>query len=183
MALSLKDQFQIKTIPAYAAADGAKFHDLAEAQAHTRKQMIAATIRAACKDNSEFARLDKDLLTDFLLLTGRHVGAVMAEPLAAQPDIYAAAAQDALRNVTSVTVTGEISSEQADRMRRTAMVGSFGEKVTPAPAIRPTEAPAAGLRDRINDATRVSPDPLRAAMAAVDLGEMEAAIARDLGIK
>jgi len=82
MALTLKEQFQIKTVPAYEAADGSKFHDLPDAQDHTRRSMLEAAINAAVKANPQFARLDKPLLTEFLLMTGKHVGAVMAESLA-----------------------------------------------------------------------------------------------------
>lgn len=79
--MTLKEQFQIKTVPAYESADGKKFHDLGEAQSHTREQMLQAAVRAAIKDRAEFSRLDNRLLVDFLLLAGKSVGAIMAEPL------------------------------------------------------------------------------------------------------
>lgn len=81
MALALKDQFQITIVPAYAAADGTKFHDAAEAQAYTRDKMLDSLINTACKERPDYAKLDHTLLREFLLLTGRTVGAIMAEPL------------------------------------------------------------------------------------------------------
>lgn len=78
---TLKQNYQIQTIPAYKAADGREFLDLDAAQAYTREKMLTATINAAIKDRPDYARLDTGLLLDFLLLTGKHVGLVMAEPL------------------------------------------------------------------------------------------------------
>ena len=79
---TLKEQFQIKTVAAYQAADGTKFHNLAEAQDFTRIKMVESAIDLAIKQNAQFSRLDRKLLIDFLLLSGDVVGKIMAEPLA-----------------------------------------------------------------------------------------------------
>ncbi len=84
MALALKEQFQIKVVPAYQTADGKKFHEPAEAQSYTRNAMLDSVISAATKERPEFAKLEPVLLRDFLLRVGKHVGAVMAEPLEPQ---------------------------------------------------------------------------------------------------
>lgn len=112
MTLSLKDQFQIKTVAAYAAADGKRFHELGEAQTYTRDKMLDSLIATACKNNPEFARLDKPLLKDFLLLTGTMAGAIMAEPL--QPNMTA---------VTNTPRAGESEAQSAVRIRASADEG------------------------------------------------------------
>lgn len=81
MALTLKDQFQIKAVPAFQAADGTRFHDLPEAQDFTRRKMVEAAIDFAVKGNAQFARLEKSILMEFCLASGRHLGAIMAETL------------------------------------------------------------------------------------------------------
>ena len=79
---SLKEQFQIKTVAAFQAADGTRFHDLPAAQAFTRNKMLESAIDLAVKQNAQFTRLDRKLLLEFLLLSGEVVGKIMAEPLA-----------------------------------------------------------------------------------------------------
>jgi hypothetical protein len=81
MALALKEQFQIQIVPAFQAADGKRFHEAEEARSYTRDNMLNAVISAATKERPEFAKLDPTLLREFLLRVGKHVGAVMAEPL------------------------------------------------------------------------------------------------------
>lgn len=115
MALALKDQFQITIVPAYAAADGKRFHDATEAQAYTRNKMLDSVITAAAKENPAFARLDHDLLRDFLLRTGRTVGAIMAEPLTPHDptDRYRAGTI----TVTNTPRAGESPEQSAARVR------------------------------------------------------------------
>lgn len=78
---TLKEAYQIATVPAYLTRDGQRFHTAAEAQAHTRARMVDAVINSAIKANPEFAKLDRPLLAEFCLLAGAQMGAVMAEPL------------------------------------------------------------------------------------------------------
>lgn len=110
MALTLKEAFQIKTVAAFEAADGTKFHSLGEAQDFTRRKMVEAGIETAIKANPQFARLDKPLLVDFLLMTGRHMGAVMAEPLAPTDPRYATGGE--VKNI-SINAPGTISRDVA----------------------------------------------------------------------
>lgn len=107
---TLKEQFQIKTIAAFQAADGTKFHDLAEAQSFTRNKMIESAIDLAIKQNAQFSRLDRKLLIDFLLLSGEVVGKIMAEPLA--PTVPASA------GVVAAMKEGANAEELAARLRR-----------------------------------------------------------------
>lgn len=114
MALALKDAYQIKLVPAYEAADGTRFHDVDEARKFTRDNMLKATISGAVKHNPQFAKLDPELLREFLLLTGKHVGAVMAEPL----DVFnpsSAAATEV--TVTNTPRAGESAAQSAARLR------------------------------------------------------------------
>lgn len=168
MALTLKEAYQIKTVAAYQAADGTKFHDLAEAQAFTRRKMVEAAIDGAVKSNAQFARLDRNLLIDFALLAGRHLGAVMSESLAAAPQVYTAKAEDVLRQTHSIEVAPARVGERS------------GEQVILTNTPRAGEAP--GLRERINttpippsDTPKWGEHPLRQAMSNVD-AQLEADI-------
>ena len=127
MTLSLKDAYQIKIAPSYTAADGKRFLDLAEAQTHTRDRMLESAIVLATKQNPEFARLDKPLLKEFLLLSGAVVGQIMAEKLEplAPPQVH----------VTNTPRAGESEEQSAARDR----IGT-GYKVSG------EEEPAARLR-------------------------------------
>jgi hypothetical protein len=130
MTLALKDAYQIKVVPAFQAADGTRFHDVEEAQKFTRDNMLKATISAAVKQNPQFAKLDPELLREFLLLTGKHVGAVMAEPLLPLSDTPTPAV-----TVTNTPRAGE-TQEQADaRLRRLVEAGRqaapVAEKIMP----------------------------------------------------
>jgi hypothetical protein len=129
--MQLKEQFQIKTVPAFQTADGTRFHDIKEAQGHTREQMLQATVRAAIKDRAEFSKLDNRLLVDFLLLTGKHVGAVMAEPLEALLDQEIENRKMMATHV--VNVTGKIDPKSAERMaqmnREHDMTAGYGVKI------------------------------------------------------
>lgn len=112
MTLALKDAYQIKLVPAFQAADGTRFHDVDEARKFTRDNMLKATISGAVKHNPQFAKLDPELLREFLLLTGKHVGAVMAEPL----DVIDPVAQ-AQVTVTNTPRAGETEEQAAARLR------------------------------------------------------------------
>ena len=115
MTLALKDAYQIKLVPAFQAADGTRFHDVEEARKFTRDNMLKATISAAVKQNPQFAKLDPELLREFLLMTGKHVGAVMAEPL----DVFNPASAAATEvTVTNTVRAGETEEQAAARLRR-----------------------------------------------------------------
>lgn len=103
--MNLKEQFQIKTVPAFQAADGQKFHDLSEAQGYTRKQMLAAAHGAACKVDPKFARLDRDLFIDICLHSGKLIGSIMAEPL--EPMVNEAIQAERMRNTHVATIRDE----------------------------------------------------------------------------
>lgn len=113
MTLALKDAYQIKVVPAFQAADGTRFHDVEEAQKFTRDNMLKATISAAVKQNPQFAKLDAELLREFLLMTGKHVGAVMAEPLTPVSTTPAPAV-----TVTNTPRPGETQDQADARLRR-----------------------------------------------------------------
>lgn len=203
MALTLKEQFQIKTVAAFEAADGTKFHMLTEAQSYTRNKMLSAIYKASCKANPEVVKIDEKLFIDLCLVVGRQIGAVMAEPLAA--DSYDKEIAEKLRNTTSINVTGTMTKEMAEaiaREQRAAetrpfVVAPMPRAVNPdvfsnerRPASSPLfaapygEDPEAAL-DRLIDG-QDAPGGLRAAMQRVDDSEdigdadLDAAIAREL---
>lgn len=118
MALTLKEQFQIKTVAAFEAADGTKFHMLTEAQGYTRSKMLSAIYKASCKAIPEVIKIDEKLFIDLCLNAGRQIGAVMAEPLDA--DSYDKEIAEQYRAMTTAEVKGTMSKEAAERFAATA---------------------------------------------------------------
>jgi len=163
MALTLKDQFQIKTVPAYQAADGKRFHDLTEARVHTRDKMLESMIATAIKDHPEFARLDKPLLKEFLLKTGTVAGKIMAEPL-----------EPSVPPVAAIKVEASADDDLAERLRRLA---AAGHDATTTPVMPRTQNPDIFRNGGPANSTI-------AAARAVDADlerEVEAELARQIG--
>lgn len=66
---------------AYETFDGKKFHDVTEAQDHTKTCVYSALIDRAVKANVKYAHLDKALLIEFLKERERDVAIVSHDPL------------------------------------------------------------------------------------------------------
>lgn len=75
----------IRTVAAYETVDGQKFHNVVEAQEHTRFFLIDSIIASALKADPQVARLDPDLLRNFCRKYGAHLGNVMGEPFKPLP--------------------------------------------------------------------------------------------------
>jgi hypothetical protein len=71
----------LQTIVAYQAKDGKQFFDLAESQTYARRQMHGGIYNAALKHDPNFAKLDKELVIDMLMLFGKHFAKVAQDPL------------------------------------------------------------------------------------------------------
>lgn len=79
----------IQTVFGYQTNDGQKFHDLGEAQKHTRRSLYGIIFDRAVAADLKFARLDKDLLMDFLMTGGTALAKIATDPLAATAPVYA----------------------------------------------------------------------------------------------
>jgi len=151
MALTLKEQFQIKTVSAYEAADGVKFHDLVDAQGYTRRQMLTAVLQRATKENPQFARLDVELMIALCLHSGQLIGAVMSEPLSPtgaptaepprpEPEFAGTFRERPTKTMSELTAAQRAEPEFARRLREDAndrkvgmprvMAAPYGEEAT-----------------------------------------------------
>ena len=141
-------KFVIATVPAYQTVDGQRFHDLGEAQTHTRRELFAAIRARACRGNPEFARLDKDLLIDFLMENGSMIGGASREPFNPIPMQRPEAA------APSAVKTPEEVSEQ--RAAETRMRDMLELKIPPGEGdpddLARTHGTALGLGERIRAA-------------------------------
>lgn len=122
-------KFTVQTVLAYATADGERFHSVEDAQLHTRKELYKALHARACRDNPEFARLDKDLLVDLLLHSGSYFAKAITNAFEPLP----------------------LAPPPAAQAQATA-----ASTVTPMPAARPDASPAPTAATRLMDAAAKS---------------------------
>lgn len=80
-----KPSYAVKTVIAFEAHDGQKFHSLGEAQIHTRTELFRHIYRVRCAARPEFARLDQDLLVEFLFASTPILAQAMTEPFNPMP--------------------------------------------------------------------------------------------------
>lgn len=77
--------YALQTSVAFTAFDGKQFHDLAEARTHVRGELYTRVLADACRDKPDFARLDKDLLVEFLMTHGPRLAKIAVDPFNPAP--------------------------------------------------------------------------------------------------
>lgn len=79
--MPISDSHQIQTVFAYKTGDGQKFHDLAEAQIHTRKSLLGMQYDKLCKEDPNFAKMDRGLFVEATFKAGTLIGEIMRDTL------------------------------------------------------------------------------------------------------
>lgn len=75
----------MKLIPAFETPDRKRFFDENEARDHERRYDFGNLIDVAVRGNPQFARLDRELLLDFLTKHGSTAGRLADSPISLQP--------------------------------------------------------------------------------------------------
>lgn len=73
----------MEKIIAYRASDGTKFYDETECRDYERRLKLEALIIQASANRPEFAKLDTELLIDFMLIKGQAIGEIVGDPIEA----------------------------------------------------------------------------------------------------
>lgn len=79
--MPIADSHQIQTVLAYKTGDGQKFHDLEEARNHTRKSLLGLQYDKLCKEDPNFAKMDRDLFVEACYRSGTLIGEIMRDAL------------------------------------------------------------------------------------------------------
>lgn len=79
--MPIADSHQIQTVLAYKTGDGQRFHDLEEARNHTRRSLLGFRYDKLCKEDPNFAKLDRDLFVEACYRSGTLIGEIMRDTL------------------------------------------------------------------------------------------------------
>lgn len=74
-------QYAIKQIPGFQTHDGQKFHNLADAQNHTKDSLILGLFEGLCRTEHRFSRLDAGLFKDAVKRIGVQIAQVIQDPM------------------------------------------------------------------------------------------------------
>lgn len=97
----------MKLIKAYETPDKQRFFDEEEARKHERRYDYGNHVDLAVKSRPEFARLDRELLLDFLMQHGSTIGKLADAPILPTHDTSVTAFEKAPRFGHSGGVVGE----------------------------------------------------------------------------
>lgn len=75
----------IQTNPVYTTLDGEHFFDKEQARHHAQGLLFGAAIDAGVEHNPQFARLDRDLMIQFMRTFGTRIGEMARDPLHIAP--------------------------------------------------------------------------------------------------
>ncbi len=133
----------MKTVTIFESANGARFNDEAEARTHERRDNFSTLFGAAMAASPMYARLDRELMLDFLMQHGIAVGEIANNPLTVEPP-YKTKPADEIKEIPFREMLAQDRRKLLEPARSSPALGASYIGVRPTHHIQNVRETAAG---------------------------------------